>query len=636
MVSVRQRRAMATPLAEMMESARLSRRQFVQGGLVCAGAIGVASAAVASPATRASAGSASGLRFTEITKRLSPMHHIAPGYRVEPLLRWGDPLEDAPGFDPQRLTPEEQRRRFGYNNDYVAFLPLTRGGSESRRGLLCVNHEYVNPPMMFPGISRLNHRAMASDQQLATEMEAVGCSVVEVYQDNDGRWHYKSGSARNRRITATTPMRFAGPATGHDDLKTSADPAGTTPIGTFGNCAGGVTPWGTVLTAEENVDDYFTGEQVATGYQERYDAYGITGPTYYDWDRIDNRFDFSKEPNEPNRFGWIVEYDPYEPEARPIKRTALGRFKHECATTVLNHDGRVVVFSGDDEVFEYVYRFVSDGVYDPDIHEHNQELLDHGVLSVARFDEGGQVEWLPLIYGERGLTPENGFHSQGDVLIYARQAADILGATPMDRPEDVEVNPVIGNLYISLTKNHDREKRNAANARAANPYGHILELSPPSEAGGRDYAATRWSWSEFLRGGNPANSDHDAMYLTSVSEAGWLANPDNVAFDGQGRIWICTDGQESSIGTGEGLYAAECSGPAKGATRLFFTTPQGAEVTGPAFTPDSRSLFLSIQHPGEGSSFEHPATRWPDFRVGMPPRPAVVAIRHKKGQPIGS
>jgi secreted PhoX family phosphatase len=408
------------------------------------------------------------------------------------------------------------------------------------------------------------------------------------------------------------------------------------PVGTFANCAGGVTPWGTILTAEENFDDYFTGAYLPESHEARYRRYGIDTRTWYDWDKSEARFDMTREPNEPHRFGWIVEYDPYDPDSVPVKRTALGRFKHECATTVVNRDGRVVVFSGDDEVFEYVYRFVSDAVYTPGLPEANRDVLDHGTLSVARFADDGTVRWLPLVYGEAGLTPENGFHSQAEVLIYAREAADIVGATPMDRPEDVEVNPVAGALYVVLTKNHEREAPNVANPRAANPYGHILELTPPGIRDELDYAAETWYWDAFLQGGNPENPAHDAMYLAPVSARGWLANPDNVAFDGQGRIWICTDGQESSIGKGEGLYAADCSGAAKGATRLFFTAPRGAEITGPAFTPDSRTLFVSIQHPGEGSSFRDPATRWPDFDPDMPPRPAVVAITHEKGHVLGS
>jgi uncharacterized protein len=406
-------------------------------------------------------------------------------------------------------------------------------------------------------------------------------------------------------------------------------------VGTMANCAGGTTPWGTVLTCEENFDYCFAGTPQPS-YQAMYDRYQIGTESWYHWHHADARFDVAVEPNEPNRFGWVVEYDPYDPTFTPVKRTALGRFKHECATTVLCPDGRVAVYSGDDEPFEYMYRFVTARAYQPNNPAANRDLLDEGELAVARFDADGTMEWLPLVFGTRGLTPENGFHSQAEVLIYARKASDLLGATPMDRPEDVEPNPVTGSVFVSLTKNADRVMTNVANTRPHNAYGHMLELLPPLTTKGHDHSARTYRWEVFLRGGNPAIAADDAYYQAPVSSEGWLTNPDNIAFDKAGHIWICTDGQGSAIGKGEGVYAAQCSGVRKGATRLFFSAPIGAEVTGPAFTPDSTTLFLSVQHPAEGSSMDNPSTRWPEFKEGMPPRPSVIAITHAKGKVIGA
>jgi uncharacterized protein len=630
------------PLSEVMETYRLSRRSFLGGAAVLAGSLAFASSLKAGTVlggalTKAGQGAnITALSFKEIAKRSSPTHGLAEHYRMDIVLRWGDPLHDAIPFDPTALSEAAQQRQFGYNNDFIAYLPITRGGSESDHGLLCVNHEYTNRALMFSGVTRETEKTHTdiSTDYAKIEMQAHGASVVEVKRGDAG-WEYVIGSPYNRRITATTPMRFSGAAAGHADLRTSYDTEGLHPRGMIGNCSGGVTPWGTVLTCEENFDYYFEGE-IADSHKAMYARYQVGTETWYDWSRTDPRFDLGKEPNEPNRFGWVVEYDPYDPTFTPIKRTALGRFKHEAANTVMNHDGRLVIYSGDDEPFEYVYRFVTQGKVTLGNPAANRNLLDSGVLSVARFDADGTMEWLPLVYGERGLTPENGFHSQAEVLIFARKAADLLGATPMDRSEDVEPNPVTGSVFMSLTKNADRVITNAANRRAHNKYGHIIEMIPPVNAGGHDHSATQFHWSIFLEGGNPAVSEHHAYYQSPPSEQGWLTNPDNVAFDGMGRIWIATDGQPTAVGLCDGLYAAQCEGAEKGAPKLFFTAPVGAEVTGPRFTPDSKTLFLSVQHPAEGSSRDAPATLWPDFKEGMPPRPSVVAFTHEKGRVIGA
>jgi uncharacterized protein len=445
-----------------------------------------------------------------------------------------------------------------------------------------------------------------------------------------------------RRITLDTEMRIGGPAAGHDRMKTNADPTGTKVFGTINNCAGGKTPWGTALMAEENFHGYFGGELAADSPESRnHERYGVPG-TSYAWWRSQDRFDLSKEPNEPNRYGWMVEYDLYDPNSLPVKRTALGRGKHEGATSVVNKDGRVVLYSGDDERFEYLYRFVTSGTFDPNNPEANRDLLDDGTLSVAKFDEN-KVTWLPLVFGEGPLTAENGFENQADVLIETRRAADLLGATPMDRPEDVEPNPVNGRVYVMLTNNSRRkpEQVDAVNPRAENAHGQVVELIPPGGAGkDADHTADQFDWDFLLIAGDPKKPESGAQYHPDTEA--WISSPDNCAFDNEGRIWISTDqgGAQAKNDIPDGMYACDLSGDGRAYIKFFFACPVGAEMCGPEFTPDGRTLFVAVQHPAEMddyvSTFENPVTRWPDFAEGVPPRPSLVAITKDDGGPIGS
>ncbi len=553
------------------------------------------------------------------------------------LIRWGDKvLSDAPAFDPHHHSAEAQSKQFGFNNDFTAYFPYMRSSDDSGHGLLCVNHEYADSYLMFDDISQQEALEKTSDEQQRINQQAVGASVIEIKKSGN-RWQMVDG-IYNRRITATTPMRISGPAAGHERMKTSADPTGKHVLGTLANCAGGVTPWGTYLTCEENFDGFFTLPDDTTEQRDHHQSYGIGINHFHRWDKVDPRFDVKQEPNEPNRFGWVVEIDPYDPQSTPIKRTALGRFKHESAAPIIAADGRVVVYSGDDENFQYLYRFVSRDVYDPTDRAHAMTLLNHGTLYAAKFQDDGSLNWLPLIHGEGPLTAENGFHSQAELLIDTRRAATLLDATPMDRPEDVEVNPVSSHVYLCLTNNRKRETGNSSNTRSPNLYGHILELKAPKLNGKRDHAADYFSWHVFLMAGDPDNPKHGAHYQGKVSEHGWLANPDNIAFNPYGDIFITTDGQPKSIGAADAVYAANTAGDGKGITRCFFRGPTGCEMTGPSFTPDGRTMFLSIQHPADdkGSTFSNPSTRWPDFDDDMPPRPAVITITKDDGGVIGS
>jgi secreted PhoX family phosphatase len=624
-------------------AARLQRRDVLKG------ALGIAAiTATMGPLAIAAAGNARAnatrFAFSEVEAGVDPRHHVAEGYDADVLIRWGDPvLPGAPAFDPHNQSPAAQKLQFGYNNDYLGYLPMRGAANPSQHGLLVVNHEYTNEELMFPGLGRQDTKAAAfgkMTKEIADiEMAAHGGSVLEVKRDN-GKWSVVPSSRFARRIDASTPMRISGPAAEHERMKTAADPGGRDVIGMLNNCAGGLTPWGTWLTCEENFHGYFSGK-VADNHREarNHKRYGVGG-NWFIWSKWYDRFDVPKEPNEANRFGWIVEIDPFDPSSTPVKRTALGRTKHEGAYVHVNKDGRVVVYSGDDERFDYVYKFVSNRRYDPANAAANRDLLDDGILYVARYDADGSGEWLPLVHGQGPLTEANGFASQADVLIETRIAGDLLKATKMDRPEDVEVNPATQSVYVMLTNNSRRkaDQVDAANPRPDNKFGHIIEMIPPDG----DHAAPKFRWEILVRCGDPAIAEVGATFHASTTKNGWFGMPDNCTVDHQGRLWIATDGNSGSrTGRTDGVWALETEGAMRGASKLFFRCPAGAELCGPMFTPDDETLFVAIQHPGESdggepATFENPSTRWPDFQDGMPPRPSIVTITRKGGGKIGS
>lgn len=634
----------ATPIPCLSEliDARLSRRSALKSLLAGGAALAAAHTEAATPADPSS------LNFAQAPHTIQHYQQVSAGHRAQVLIRWGDKVAtDAPAFDPLAQSAAAQEKQFGYNNDFVAFMPLPRGSKNSTHGLLCVNHEYTNPELMFPGLTKTTALRQMTQAQVDVEIAAHGHAVVEIRKTADG-WKTVDGSRYNRRISAlSTEMTISGPAAGHARLQTKADPSGRKIIGTLNNCAGGVTPWGTVLIAEENFNNYFGGNPEGKPEAANYQRLGIKGKAAYAWSRFHPRFDIEQEPNEPNRFGWVVELDPYDPKSTPIKRSTLGRFKHEAATCVVAPDGRVVVYSGDDEAFEYIYRFVTTGKFNPKNLAANRDLLDEGTLSVAKFSEDGSLRWLPLVFGQGPLTPANGFQSQADVLIETRRAADLLGATPMDRPEDVEANPVNGRVYVMLTNNNTRkpEQISKMNPRATNLYGHILELLPPGSEGSdgapvAQHTADSFRWEVLLLAGNPADPKHGAQYHPDTASKGnWMAAPDNCCFDNRGRLWITTDQGSSQRKNGipDGVYACDVTGAGRALPKFFYACPKDAEMCGPAFTPDNRTLFVAVQHPGEDadSTFDAPSTRWPDFSRRMPPRPSVVAITREDGGVIG-
>jgi secreted PhoX family phosphatase len=627
------------------QSQAASRREVLHGLAAAAGSAAISPFALAATAGQAAAQSRPSRRtFKEIAAGVDGTHHVPEGYDAQVLIRWGDPIfTNGPAFDPRNQTAEAQRQQFGTNNDFIGFVRLRR-----RHGLLCVNHEYADPRMMFPGSSPAGGGPSA--ERVAIEMAAVGGTVIEVRRSpRGGGWSPMLSSRFNRRITAETPMRIDGPAAGHPRLRTKADLTGTRVLGTLACCAGGITPWNTWLIGEENFHLYFSAQsEPKAELAEFWKRYGLGGAnSRSSWSRFVERFDLDKEPNESNRFGWVVEVDPLDPRSTPVKHTALGRIHREGAETTLAKDGRVVVYSGDDKAFECVYKFVSRGRYSFwNSRRTNKQLLSSGTLYVAKLNADNTGEWVPLVHGQGPLASSKAFSSQADVLVDTRLAARVAGGTPLDRPEDVEPGPD-GRVIVACSHNADRKPGDTTPGSLGGPnkHGHIIEII---EANG-DHGATRFRWSILVKCGP---RDQGGTWQSATTDNGWFSCPDNVAFDPFGSLWVSTDqgsGWPALTGRADGLYALGYRSERRGRSRLFFRAPVGAEVTGPRFTPEGDTLFLSVQHPGADGAKAWPAfgkdasaddapTRWPARKeeTGMPPRPAIVAITRKGGGPIGT
>jgi len=573
------------------------------------------------------------LAFEEVAGGSDEQLEVPPGFRVDVICRWGDPLwADAPPFDPFAQTEAAQARQWGSHNDFLGLLPLD--GAEGReRVLLVANHEYCSVNMMHP--APRHPEGAVGDAQVGVEMAAHGMSVVAL-ERVEGRWQ-RVESQYTRRITARTPMRMAGPVRGHRRVCTVEDPKGERALGTLHNCSGTVTPWGTVLSAEENWRYSFRFlDEEGQPERENHRAFHLAAEPRYPWHRVDPRFDTAKHPFEPNRFGWILEVDPYDPASVPVKRTALGRFAHEGAALALAPDGRVVIYMSDDARNQFLYRFVSRDRYDPA--SSMDALLDSGTLYTARFESDGTMRWWPLTHGTGPLTAANGFEDQGDVLIDTRRAAQLVGATPMDRPERIEVHPLTGEAYVMLTSNSRRTDSNAANPRAPNRDGHIIVLAPPTTEGERDHAAAAYRWDLFLLAGrSPIGPElPDRGFCADTTDAGRFRGPDNCLFDPGGRLWVCTDADDNAE-RANGVFVVETDVNRRAYARRFLRAPVGAEVTGPCFSNDGTTLFLAIQHPGASgkhATFEDPSCRWPDYDPAIPPRSSVVAITREDGQPF--
>jgi secreted PhoX family phosphatase len=605
-----------------------ARRTLLLGGAgaVLGGLLAGCASPSASPAPR--------LGFKGVPTDVSPNGLVVPeGYVAQVIAPWGDPIGvpgRLPAWAPDASnSAADQEVQMGMHHDGIDYFPL----DGSRRGLLAMNHEYIDD-----GLLHTDGLKTWSAEKVKKAQAAHGVAVVEVEARNDG-WAVVKPSKYARRFTAYTPFAVGGPAAGHRLMRTQADPEGRTVLGTLNNCASSKTPWGTYLSGEENFAFYFDGGDTPSADQRRW---GLRKTGSYRWPEHDPRFDATKHPNEFNRFGWVVEIDPLDPTSTPVKRTALGRAAHEGAWIATTKDGRAVVYSGEDARFEYIYKFVSRDRIAPGGAKANRTLLDHGTLYVARFDADGSGRWLPMVQGQGPLTTANGFADTGDVLIRSRQASDLLGATKMDRPEWIAIDPTSGEICCTLTNNSNRGTPNnpgvdAANPRANNVMGQIIRWK---ENG--DFDATDFKWNHLVLAGDPANTRPEAQ---GNIQGDIFACPDGLAFDARGTLWIQTDMHATQMYQGElkgfGSNQMLACDVATREVRRFMTGPANCEVTGVTWTPDMRTMFLNIQHPGETpSDRSDPAdpgkfSSWPGA-PGSRPRSATVVVRKRDGGVIGS
>lgn len=622
------------PTFEEVVQARISRRGMLSGATAAAALGGISALLDSIPAHARRKKPLLG--FQGIPAASTDEVVVPPGYTAQVLISWGDPVSKGPAFlQDASNSAEDQMKQWGMHNDGLVYFPL----SGSERGLIVQNNEYTDDVLLFPD-GTANWDANKTKKSLA----AHGVSIIEVEKRRkkkrgkgrrgDKEWTVVRPSKYARRITGMTPIDIAGPAAGDPRLVTSADRKGRRVLGTLNNCAMGFTPWKTYLACEENFNGYFRKVGAQTPLEARY---GITAGGFgYLWHTTDSRFSADDEPNEANRFGWVTEIDPFDPKSRPVKRTALGRIKHEGAWVQEAYDGRVVVYSGDDEQFEYIYRYVSrlpwKKSFKKGIHP-----LDDGTLYVARFNDDGSGDWLPL-------TPDNpalAGWSLADILINTRGAADLVGATKMDRPEWIDTFPNDLVAIAALTNNSRRGTGtnppvDAANPRSPNPYGHIIRWYYAA-----DWTEPTFGWDIFALAGDPANPAHGS---TIVGDK--YGSPDGIYVAPSGRLWIQTDVSGSTIDSGAyagfGNNQMLCADPYSGETRRFLQGPNVCEVTGVFVTPDEKTMFVGIQHPGEAPSGSNDPldpkrySSWPDGDAGGRPRSSLVVVTKDDGGTIGS
>lgn len=624
------------PVTETSEFTRmvedgLNRRQFLGGAAIMGlGALATSYSPISEAMQSVSGkGLSPNIGFKAVPASTADTIIVPEGYRWDVLVSWGDPLfSGIENFKDGGLnSAAAQEKQFGDNNDGMSFFQLS-----DDRAIMAINNEYTNYEYMFA-----HEGKQMSAEDVRKAQAAHGVSIFEIEKKNGG-WQLVKDSRYNRRIHANTPMVITGPAAGHDLMKTEDDPSGTLALGTFNNCANGETPWGTYLTCEENFNGYFgSSSDVDLGADGK--RYGVKSKdSGYQWHKFDERFDIAKHPQENHRFGWVVEIDPKNPNSTPKKRTALGRFKHENAALTINKDGHVVVYLGDDQRGEHLYKFISKNRYNSDNQDANRDLLEEGTLYVARFSSAsgkvsGRGEWIELTHGKNGLTAANGFKDQAEVLVFARRAATQVGATTMDRPEWVAVHPSGKQVFCTLTNNKNRGKEGqpvgGPNPRAKNNYGQIVRWQPDNG----DHTSMGFSWDLFVMAGNP--EVHNDAYAGSpnINKDNMFNSPDGLGFDPEGRMWIQTDGKYSNKGdfAGMGNNQMLCADPASGEIRRFLTGPIACEITGLTFSPDYTTMFIGVQHPGEDLKPSH-------FPQGgnHTPRSSVIMIRREDGGVVGS
>ncbi|SOD17676.1 PhoX family protein [Nitrosomonas ureae] len=682
-------------LQEIVEQQKLTRRDFLMvsaGATATVTALSVLSTAAIGEILNGAEVSHSlnplgTIGFTPVSANTAPMTDgvtVPTGYSARILVSWGDSLTPEPHWDTvSALDESTQLHCYGAHTDGMHYFSFP-GPFGNKRGLLVTNSEYCDPPLVNNIVPAANYATTAITLDMVRAQQAAhGINIVTIDKEHH-QWRVNRHSRLNRRITGNTLCKISGPAAGHTLMKTAADPHGTWVLGTLNNCAHGYTPWGTYLTCEENWNGYFSNEtgEVAgesdpehkLGIIQNQLRYGVVkGGFGYRWHEVDERFRADLHPNEPNRFGWVVEIDPWDPKSKPIKRTAMGRMKHESAQVVIDHKDRVAFYMGDDERNEYIYKFVCDKKFNREGYAENRDMLDHGTLYVAKFNADGSGQWLPLIWGKNGLTRKNGFADQAEVLIKTRQAADRLGATMMDRPEWGAVHPITGDIYMTLTNNSRRGNTpvsgnnrdgtgsagsanppvDAANPRPDNDFGQIIRWREDR----RRVTATTFKWDIFAQCGDKANVKSLGSSYDSTGHDGYVGNingddygaPDGLWFDKEGRLWIQTDqaGDASGDWVNIGGNVMMCADSSTGETKRFLTSPPNCEVTGVITTPDGKTMFVGIQHPGEDWKIDFTDnSAWPDNGYNGPttytgssvskPRSSVIVITKDDGGVIGS
>ena len=567
---------------------------------------------------------------------------VPPGYTARPFLRWGEPLFiGGPAYRDGGLNSgADQEVQLGMHHDGMSYFPIFPRPGRRNRGLLAINHEYVDVEYLHPdGATTVN--GVRPADEVRKEIAAHGVSIVEVAERYSGTWEMVAG-AYNRRITAATPMQLSGPVRGSRLLKTKYSPDGTATRGTLNNCASGATPWGTYLTCEENWAGYHVNKD--SSRPREHTRYGIPSTqSDYRWESVEERFDASVKGasatedyrNAPNTFGWMVEIDPFDPTSTPKKRTALGRFGHEGAVFAPPQPGRpLTVYMGDDARGEYIYKFVTRDPWVAAPRRAPRDILDRGTLYVAKFNDDGSGTWLALDHADPAFqaaaaTKGVVFEDQADVLVNTRLAADVVGATKMDRPEWGAIDPASGQVYFTLTNNSARTAAQVdrANPRGPNAFGHIVRWREQDDL----HENLRFAWDIFVLSGTESDSAVLPMEggNRKLGQQSIHASPDGLWFDQGGLLWIQTDMSGSQLNSGPfGNNAMLAANPATGDIRRFLVGPKGSEVTGVAATPDLKTLFVNIQHPSEGS-------HWPDGGTARP-RSSMVIVTKDDGGVIGS
>ncbi|MGY0218804.1 PhoX family protein [Endozoicomonadaceae bacterium StTr2] len=600
------------------------RRNFMKGslGLAMAGFLGGTLMGCASTASARKAAFSPQIGFSSIPVERGATFDsvtVPKGYTATPFFSWGDPVEEgAPEWRTDGSNSwQDQMKQAGQNHDGMWFFPFP--DKPDSAGLLVMNHEYINPTLHPDGLTIKEDsggRKQRPAHEVKKELAAHGVSVIEVRKNSAGHWERVYPSQYNRRITGMTPMELTGVVAGDEMLKTVADPTGRKVLGTLNNCSMGVTPWGTYLTCEENWKNYFVNQN-KQDYDQRvsHHRYGVAqgaSSKYYGWESTEPRFNATPDAglkhggfvNEPNRFGWVVEIDPFDPYSVPKKRTSMGRLVRECSTLSLGADNRMAFYFGDDTRGEYLYKFVPDGAYQPRNMAANRDLLDQGTMYVAVLNDDGTGVWKALIFGQDGLTLRNGFTSQADVLVNARRAADVLGATTMDRPEWVAVHPETREVYVTLTNNKHRGKKddqptNGPNPRIDNRHGQIVRFHEADS----NPAATTFNWEIFMLAGDRPGAtlqDGSAVPANHIGniKGDIFSSPDGIWFDFGGRLWIQTDyGDSSDRNFNMGTNQMLCCDPETAEVKRFLVGPRGCEITGVTTTPDGRAMWVNVQHP---------------------------------------